>query len=157
MPLDLNLGAAFAATVNKPMGPWLPSALKITEDDGTLLKLCDVLSPLDKQAALKITNTKIANVYNTLAKGSIPVGNQSTNTSGQRLFVELNVTASKTVGTTVVLTPAVVRIDLSLPNDGDLTDANVESLVLAAYAALCTPAGAPRATTMMRGVLNPSG
>lgn len=155
MALDLNLGDAFETAVPVNLAPWKPSALKVMEENGTLVKVADVLSPLDRQASVKITNTRIANVYNTLAKGSIPIGNQSTNTSGQSIFTELVATASKTVGDQEVLLPVVARVEVRLPNDGDLTDANALTLILATLAAMCDDEGALHVTDMMRGVLFP--
>lgn len=153
MPIDLNLGSAFGTAVNKSLLPWTLAALKVTQDDGSLVKVTNVLSPLDKQSSIKIANTRIANVYNTLAKGSIPIGNQAANTTGQAIFVELNATASKVVGSDTILLPMIARIELKLPNDGELTNGNVEQLLLATYAALCDAVGTMRATEIMRGVL----
>lgn len=156
MALDLNLGAAFAASSNVAMLPWLTTSLKVQENNGNLVRVSDVLSPLDRQAWVKFTNTRIANVYNTLAKGSIPLGNQATNTTGQSIFTELTVAASETVGTDLIISPAVARIELRLPNNTSLTDALVTQLLNAAYCAMCTPATTTiRATSMMRGVLYP--
>lgn len=155
MALNLNLGAAFETAVPVDLAPWKPEALKVMEENGTLVKVADVLSPLDKQASVKITNTRIANVYNTLAKGAIPIGNQSTNTSGQSIFTELVATASKTVGDQEVLLPVVARVEVRLPNDGDLTDANALTLILATLAAMCDDSGNLHVTNMMRGVLFP--
>ena len=157
MSLDLNLGSAFETPVNLDLAPWKADALQVIQNDGTLIKAADVLSPLDKQATVKITNTRIANVYQTLAKGQIPIGNQAPNTSGQTIFVELNATASKTVGSVEILVPLTARIELRIPNDGDLTNANVETLVMAALAALYDDAGVSRFTDVMRGVLLPGG
>lgn len=155
MPLELNLGTAFNTAVSKSLLPWKATALQVIQNDGSLVKAANVLSPLDKQSVVKITNTRIANVYNTLAKGSIPSGNQSSNPTGQSIFVELNATASKTVGTTEVHLPVVCRIEVRLPNDGDLTNANIETLILATLAAMYDPTGVSRVTDMMRGVLMP--
>lgn len=156
MPVDLNLGAAFNTGVAKTLLPWIPTGLQITQDDGTLVKASDVASPLDRQATVKVTNTRIANVYNTLARGSIPLGNQGSNVSGQSLFVELNVVASKVVGTQVVHLPMVSRIEVRLPNDGDLTNADITSLILANFAVMHNSAGSLQAINMMRGVMLPS-
>ncbi len=153
--LDLNLGSAFDAPVTVNLAPWSYQSLQVVQNDGNLVKAADVLSPLDKQASVKITNTKIANVYNTLAKGQIPIGNQSSNSSGQSIFVELNATASKTVGSTEVLLPVVARIEVRLPNDGELTNADVVTLVMACFATMHDGMGVPRVTDMMRGVLLP--
>ncbi len=151
--LDNNLGAAFGTPVNVSLKPWTLTALQVVQDDGTLLKLSDTKSPLDKQASLKITNTKIANVYNTLAKGAIPVGNQALNTSGQSIFVELTAAASKVVGTDTFILPVQARIEVRLPNDGDMTEANVVELIMATMAAMYDSTGVPRITGMMRGIL----
>lgn len=155
MSVELNLGAAFETAVDVPVAPWKSEALRVTQDTGDLVKISDVLSPLDKQAVAKISNTRIANVYTTLAKGSIPIGNQSLNTSGQSIFVELTATGSKTVGTETILVPVVARVELRLPNDGDLTNADIRKLLLACLALCQDSAGADRFTDMMRGVLSP--
>lgn len=156
MSLDLNLGPAFNTPVNIPLAPWKLTALKVVQDSGTLVRVSDVMSPLDKQAFVKLTNTRIANVYNTLAKGTVPIANQSTNVSGQSIFAELTATASKTVGSTVTLLPVVTRIEFRLPNDGDLTNADAQALLMATFAAMCNDAGVFRVTDMMRGVLFPT-
>ena len=155
MTLDLNLGAALNATpVNIAVKPLVAANVKKVQDDGNLIRVSDIVSPLDRQAQFKITNTKIANVYNTLAKGTIPVGNMSTNTSGQAIFVELSVIASRAVsGQPDVLVPMVARIELKLPNDSDLTDAKVQELLNTAYAALCDPSAVLKVTDKMRGAL----
>jgi len=157
MSLDLNLGAAFDTAVDVDLAPWLPTALKVMSNDGTLIKAADVLSPLDKQAVVKITNTRIANVYNTLGKGVIPIGNQAVNTSGQSIFAELTATASETIDTVEVLSPLVARIEVRLPNNGSMTDANVLTLVMATLASMCDADGTLQVLSMMRGVLFPVG
>jgi len=156
MPLDLNLGAAFNAGVNVSLLPWKVGSLPVVQDDSGLIKSADTFSPLDKQATVKITNTKINNVYSTLAKGAIPLQNQAVNTSGQSLFIELNANASKVVGTATVIVPMVARIELRLPNDGDMTNADIQQLLLAALATAYTSAGVSRYLEMMRGVLPPA-
>lgn len=155
MAIDLNLGAAFESDVNVPVGPWKSSALHVTQNTGDLVKISDVLSPLDKSASAKMTTTRIANVYTTLAKGAIPIGNQSLNTSGVSLFTELVVTGSEVVNSVDILLPMVARIELRLPNYGGLTNADVRKLLNAAYALHQTDAGVDRFTDMMRGVLSP--
>lgn len=157
MPLDINLGTAFDTTnqLVLTVNPWLGSALHVVQNDGNLVKAADVASPLDRQAFVKVTNTRIANVYNTLGKGSVPIGNQSSNTTGQSVFVELSATASKTVADVPVFLPVQARVELRLPNDGDLTDENIISLLTSAIACLVDPDGTIRVTDMMRGVLLP--
>lgn len=155
MPLDLNLGLAFNTAVSISLAPYKAVALQVIQNDGSLVKAANVMSPLNKQSEMKITNTKIANVYNTLAKGTIPIGNQSPNTSGQSIFIELTATASRLVGITEILLPLVARVEVRLPNDGELTSANVQTLVLAALAGMYDAAGVSRVTDMMRGVLMP--
>jgi len=154
MALSLNLGSAFGASVNVGVLPWLTTALKEIQDDGNLIKVADVLSPLDRQAVIKITNTRIANVYQTLAKGVIPIGNQSANVSGQSIFCELTATASRTVtGAPDILVPVVSRIELRLPNDAELDDTVAKQLLLANYAALCDANAVLKITDKMRGSL----
>jgi len=158
MPLDIHLGDS----VDNGVGSYhvdphnlKRSAWKVVQDDGSLVKVTNVLAPLDKPMTLKITNTRIANVYNTLAKGSIPLGNQSTNTSGQSIFVELSTIASKVQDAQTVLVPVVARVELRLPNDGDLSEHNCIELIRLALGAFVNPNGTPGITASMRGVLFP--
>lgn len=158
MALDLNQGLAFntSSTETLPVFPPATGAFKVIQDDGTLVKVANILSPLDKQMSVKITNTRIANVYNTLAKGTIPLGNQATNTSGQSVFVELSATASKTVGTTEILLPVVARAELRLPNDGDLEEGDIETLLSCLISLFYDQSALLSVTSMMRGALFPA-
>lgn len=155
MPLDLGLGAAFNTAVNIPLAPWKVGSLQKVQELNGLTKAADTFSPLDRQAVAKISNTRINNVYQTLAKGSIPIQNQAVNTSGVSLFSELTVVASETVGTQVVLSPIICRVEFRVPYNSSLTNADVQQLLLATLATNYTSAGAPRFTDMMRGVLLP--
>lgn len=157
--LTLNLGTSFDAQAAKGIN-LLPAvfaigALRVVTDTGNLIKLANVSSPLDKPSSVKITNTRIPNVYLTLAKGSVPTGHQAVNTSGQSIFVELNAVASKTIGDedNEVLVPLTARVEVRVPNDGDITDDDIKALLLATLSNLCDKDGNCRVTQMMRGVL----
>jgi len=161
MSLDLNLGESFdiestaLATTPLAVVQFGADALQKVSDTGTLVKLTDVLSPLDRPFNVKISNTRIANVYQTLAKGTVPLGNQASNASGQSIFVEATASASKVmpVSGQVVIVPMTARIELRLPNDGDVTNGVIKTLLVATLSQLCGDDGNPRVTEMMRGVL----
>lgn len=144
----------FSDTDNSGPVRYQTGALQVVQDDGNLVRLANVVTPLDRQAFLKITNTRIPNVYTTLAKGSIPVQAQSLNTTGQTIFVELNATALKTGGPSDVLLPVAARLELRIPNDGEVDETFVRDLVLAVLAGIVTSeSGHLRVTEIMRGIL----
>lgn len=160
MAISFNYGSGAQGTAaTKPFFPWAYStAFRIISDSGTLARMTDIVAPLDKKTTIKVTLDKIANVYTTLAEDKIPVTAQSANTSGQTVFIELKTIATKTVGEVEIQLPMVSRIELRLPNDADITEANVEALVMATYAGLCNAAGNPTVVTeKMRGALTPVG
>lgn len=160
MAITFNFGTGAQGTsVSKSLKPWIyADAFRIISDSGSLARMTDILAPLDKKTTAKVTLDKIANVYTTLAAGTVPVAAQSANTSGQTVFVELSTIATKEVGTDTIQVPAVCRIELRLPNDSDITEANVEELVMATYGLLCTTEGNPKVVTeLMRGALTPAG
>lgn len=159
MAIEFQFGDAFGTPVNKSLEPWdYENAVRIVQNDGTLVKMTDIVSPLDKQTSMKLTATRIGNVYNTLAGGTIPVSEQSSNTSGSSIFAELKTVATRPGaidGTTVQL-PMVGRIEVRLPNDASITEADVTTLVMAAFALLCDKDGDPTVVTeKMRGALAP--
>lgn len=159
MAISFQFGSAFNTAVSKNLLPWnYASAVRVKSESGSMARLSDILSPLDKQVDIKLTNTKIANVYTTLAEGVVPVDNQAPNVSGQTIFVELKAFATYTdsLSKTIVL-PFVSRIELRIPNNSEITDANVETLILATYASLCDHTGAVTVVSeKMRGALAPS-
>lgn len=160
MAISFNYGTGAQGTAaTKPFSPWAyATAFRIISDSGTLAKMTDIVAPLDKKTTIKVTLDKIANVYTTLTDSPVPVSAQSANTSGQTVFVELKTIATKVVGEITVQLPMVSRIELRLPNDADISESDVESLVMATYAALCNAAGNPTVVTeKMRGALTPVG
>jgi hypothetical protein len=160
MAISFNFGTGAQGTgVTKTLKPWAyTDAFRIVSDSGTLARMTDILAPLDKQTTVKVTLDKIANVYSTLADGSVPVSAQNANTSGHTVFAELKTIATKTVGDTVIQLPMVARIELRLPDDADIAESDIDTLVLAAYAALCNSSGTPVVVTeKMRGALTPVG
>jgi len=160
MAISFNFGSGATGTAKSlSLLPWAyNTAFRNVSDNGVNARMTDILAPLDKKTSIKITLSKIANVYTTLADGTVPVAEQSSNTSGQTVFCELKTIATKTVGEATIQLPMVARIELRLPNDGDITEANVNTLVLAAYAALCNASGDPTVVTeKMRGALTPAG
>lgn len=160
MAISFQFGSGSQETpITKSMAPWSYSdAFRIISDNGSAARMTDILAPLDKKTTVKVTLEKIANVYSTLADGVVPVAEQSANTSGGTVFAELKTIATKVVGTDTIQIPMVGRIELRLPFDADITEANVESLVMATYAALCNEAGSPVVVTeKLRGALTPAG
>lgn len=160
MAITFQFGSAFGTAVNKSLAPWdYANAVRVTQESSTLAKMVDIVSPLDKQSSFKITNTPIANVYTTLANGTVPVSEQSSNLSGQSIFTELKTSATKLApdGVNTLTLPMVARIELRLPNDADITEADITTLVMAAFATLCDDAGDPTVVSeKMRGALAPS-
>lgn len=160
MAISFTFGAAAQGTaIQKSFKPWAyATAFRIINDSGTTAKMTDIVAPLDMKTTVKVNLDKIANVYTTLAEGNVPVSAQNANTSGQTVFVELKTIATKVVGDATIQLPMVSRIELRLPNDADITESDVESLVMATYACLCNAAGNPTVVTeKMRGALTPVG
>lgn len=156
---QFGAGAQSGTAVNKGLKPWqYTAAFRKISDNGNVARVSDILSPLDIKTTGKVTLEKIANVYTTLADGTVPVANQSTNTSGGTVFAELKTIATKVVGTDTVYIPMVGRIELRLPNDPDITEADVETLILATYGLLCDSTGNAKVVTeKLRGALTPAG
>lgn len=122
-------------------------------------KLTDILAPLDKRTTIKYALSKIANVYSTLGGDSVPVSERSSNPTGQTLFCELTTIMTKpnAANNGVIQVPIQTRIELRVPNDGDLTDANIEELLALTFAGLRDSNGVTRITTeMLRGALVPA-
>lgn len=160
MAISFNFGSGATGTGKTlTLLPWAyTTAFRNVSDNGSIARMTDILSPLDKKTTVKVTLEKIANVYTTLADGVIPVAEQNSNTSGQTVFVELKTIATKVVGDITTQLPMVARIELRLPNDAAIAESDVNTLVLAAYASLCDAAGNPVVVTeKMRGALTPAG
>lgn len=159
MAISFQYGEAQDTAVNKSLLPWKYStSVRTISDSGTLARMADILSPLDKKTTFKVSLDKIANVYTTLADGAVPVAEQNANVSGQTVFAELKTIATKPNGTGVIQLPMVARIELRLPNDADITEANVDALIMACHALLCDATGACVVVTeKMRGALTPAG
>lgn len=137
-------------------GGFSAGSLQVVQDTGQLVKLANILSPLDKPSTAKISNTRIANVYQTIAKGSIPALAQALNVSGCSVFAELNVVGSKLDSASrEILLPMQCRIELKVPNDGDIDNSLLKVLALSCLNLLHNPAGPDdlRVTEIMRGVL----
>lgn len=152
-------GEAMGTINSVSFKPWnWTDAFRTISDTGSLAKMTDILAPLDKRTTIKVTLDKIADVYSTLAGGTVPPASRLANTAGATVFAEVNTIASKTVGETEIQLPMVARVELRLPFDADISAANVTELFLAAYGALCNDVGIPTVTTeKMRGALTPQG
>lgn len=160
MGIAFNFGiGATGAAVTKSLAPWAwTTAFRTVSDTGTVARVTDILAPLDKRTSIKTSLSRIANVYSTLASDTVPVDEQSSNTSGQTVFVELQTLATKTVGERTVQLPMVSRIELRLPNDADIAESDITTLVMATFAGLCDASGNPTVVTeKMRGALTPTG
>lgn len=160
MAISFTFGAGSQGTaVSKSLLPWnYSAAFRTITDSGTMARMTDTLSPLGKETTAKVTLEKIADVYKTLANNSIPVASQSASVAGHTVFVELRTIATNVVGEQTVLLPLVSRIELRLPDDADITESDIEKLVMATYGLLCDSAGNPKVVTeKMRGALTPVG
>lgn len=160
MAISFNFGSGATGTAKAlSLLPWAyTTAFRKISDNGSVARMTDILAPLSKKTSIKITLEKIANVYTTLADGAVPVAEQSSNTSGQTVFCELKTIATKVVGEATIQLPMVARIELRLPNDSDITESDINTLVLATYASLCDSTGNPVVVTeKMRGALTPVG
>lgn len=160
MSIAFNFGAGATGTaVNKSLAPWAwLTAYRTISDTGSIARMADILAPLDKRTTIKVSLSKIANVYSTLANDTVPLDEQSSNTSGQTVFTELTTLATKTVGGKTIQLPMQGRIELRLPNDADISESDVTTLVMATFAGLCDASGSPVVVTeKMRGALTPVG
>lgn len=157
MPLELNQGTAVVATAAVAGEKFGPAKLRVLEENGNIVKLTNPFAPLDKPTTVKVTNTRIANVYQTLAKGAVPLNAQAVNVTGQSIFVEVTAMASQAATTTTpeYLYPVQCRIELRLPNAGGLDETNTKRLLQLTSSLFTNPTTeAYRVVEMMRGVLS---
>lgn len=160
MAITFNFGTgAQGDSVSKTLKPWLyTAAFRATSYGVGNATMVNTKTDLDKKTSIKVTLSKIANVFETLAKGTIPVANQLTSQTGHTVFCELKTIATKSVGTEVAYIPIVSRIEIRVPDDPDITDSDIETLVLATYAGLCNQAGTSDVMSdKLRGALTPAG
>ena len=160
MSISFNYGATSqGVAVTKQLLPWkYTDAFRIISDTGSAARMTDIQSPLDMKTTIKISLDRIANVYSTLANGAVPVSAQSANTQGHTVFCELSTIATKTSGDAVIQLPIVSRIELRLPDDAEIAESDITSIVMATFAGLCDTAGNPTVVTeKMRGALTPTG
>lgn len=159
MAYSTNFGAATGTSVNVALKPWnYTDAFRVISDNGQVAKMTDILAPLGAQTTVKIATSRIADVYTTLAAGSVPVSEQSATMSGQSTYAELNTILSTGSGDTYVASPARVKLETKLANDSEITDALVMELIMATVAILCDSLGASTVVSeKMRGALTPAG
>lgn len=162
MSINWNYGSGAKAAVALTLSyyPWMYNdAIRTTSVAPTLAKFTDILAPLDKPTEIKISTETIANVYSTLTGQKIPVSEQSSNTSGSSVFVQLRTIANytKTVGTTdsVVQLPLEGRIQLRVPNDVELSNDELDKLLGDTIACLRKQDGTSRVNEILRGSLVP--
>lgn len=163
MAISFKFGTgATGVALTAPLSPWAyTAAFRIISDNGSIARMTDILAPLDMKTTVKVTLDKIANVYTTLADGTVPISEQNSNTSGQTVFCELKTIATKpSLDPTLrdIQLPMVARIELRLPNDASITEADVQTLVMATWASLCDASGVSNVVSeKMRGALTPAG
>lgn len=160
MAISFQFGSGAQKTaINVSLQPWdYAAAFRTISDNGSNARMTDILAPLDKKTSVKVSLSQIANVYTTLAEGTVPVAEQSANPTGATVFVELKTIATKVVGSATIQIPLVSRIELRIPFDSEITEADITKLVMATFAALCNDAGAPVVVTeKMRSALLPKG
>lgn len=137
------------------------TAFRVISDTGSSVKLTDILSPLDKRTTIKYVLSKIADVYKTLGGDSVPVSERSSNPTGQTLFTELTTILTRpnpAVSNSIIQVPVQARIELRLPNDGQLADADVNDLIEKLISTLTDTDGSPRVCSeLLRGALVPAG
>jgi uncharacterized protein YejL (UPF0352 family) len=159
MAISFQFGSGSQDTaIDVSMAPWIyTAAFRKISDNGSNARMTDILSPLDKKTSIKISLAKIANVYSTLADNSVPAAEQSANVSGATVFVELKTIATKVVDSVTIQIPLVSRIELRIPFDSEITEADITTLVMSTFAALCDEDGNPVVVTeKMRGALLPA-
>jgi hypothetical protein len=161
MAISFQFGAASqeVTPVTKNLYPWdYAAAFRIISDNGSVARMTDIVAPLDMKTSVKISLANIANVYSTLADGTVPTANQSANVTGSTVFCELKTIATKVVDSVTIQIPLVSRIELRIPNDAEISEADITTLVMATFAALCDNSGNPIVVTeKMRGALTPAG
>lgn len=160
MAISFQFGTgALGTAVTKNLQPWAyTTAVRTISDSGSVARMSDILAPLDKKTTMKVSLDKIADVYATLADGSVPVAERSANVSGGTVFAELKTIATKAVGDATVQIPMVGRIELRLPFDSAITEADITTLVMATFGLLCDASGNPVVVTeKLRGALTPAG
>lgn len=154
--MDLNLNGAINETnlAAATLYGWADGALQPVQEAGGLVKLTNILSPLGKQAAGKVSNTPIANVYSTIAKGAVPLGSQAPNVKGAHIFSEVTLMASYLdAADREIILPLQARVEFKAPFSSEITDSVAKVAILAAYGLLCKENATPVMTRVMRGVL----
>lgn len=160
MAIQFNFGTGAQGTpVNKPVSPWsYVAAFRATQNQSGRARMIDIKTDLDKPTTLIITNEKIANVYTTLTSVAVPVDNQSLNVEGTTVRVELRTIATKVDGPKTIHLPLECDIRVRIPNDAELTAADMDTLVSAAYAGLLDSSGKNMILSdLARGALTPAG
>jgi hypothetical protein len=162
MSLNWNFGTGAVSETASTLSyyPWeYDDAMRVKSTTPNQAKLTDILSPLDKTTELKISTESIANVYSTLASYKIPVAAQSANQTGTSVFVQLRTTVDydMTVGstTTNIQLPLEARLQIRVPNDAELVDAEITKLVGHLYSSICESDGTTRIGEIIRGGLVP--
>lgn len=160
MAISFNFGSGSQGTATtKSLSPWQYTAAfrAVDQSKGTAV-MTDSKTDLDKPTQIKITREKIDNVYDTLTVDAVPAANQALNVSGITVRAELRTMATKTVGTDTIFLPLWADIRVRMPSDAEITGSDVDTLVSAAYAALCDDSGNNIVISdIARGALTPAG
>lgn len=160
MAIQFNFGTGARGTpINKSVSPWsYVAAFRATQNQSGRARMIVIKTDLDKPTSLVITNEKIANVYTTLTSVAVPVDNQSLNVEGTTVRVELRTIATKADGLKTIHLPLECDIRVRIPNDAELTAADMDTLVSAAYAGLLDASGQNMILSdLARGALTPAG
>lgn len=155
-----GVGSQSSTTVNKVVSPWLyTAAFRATMNQPGRARMIDIKTDLDKPTSLVLTNEKINNVYTTLTSVAVPAVNQSMNTEGTTVRAELRTIATKIGANDAVLhLPLECDIRVRIPNDAELTAADIDTLVCACYGAICDATGTNMVLSdLARGALTPAG
>lgn len=160
MAFQFNLGTGAIVTTEGQDKWQYATTFRVISQTPTSVKLTDILAPLDKRTTAKYALSKIANVYQTLGGDSVPVAERSSNATGTTLFCELTTILTKpnpvTAGA-IIQVPVQARIELRVPNDGDIDDIVIGQLVSYVTALLLNSSGDAKVTSeLLRGALVPA-
>lgn len=160
MAITFNFGSGSQGTATtKALKPWQYTvAFRAADQSKGAATMIDTKTDLDKPTQIKVTREKIDDVYKTLTVEPVPTANQALNASGTTVRAELRTMATKTVGTDTIFLPLWADIRVRIPNDAEITGSDVDTLVSAAYAALCDDSGSNIVISdIARGALTPAG
>lgn len=133
------------------------NVLQKQQDTGNLVKYANALSPLDMPSTVKISTTRIPDMYTAIAKGQIPPALQSANRSGVSVFVETTaygLSPGLAVNGVTPVSPVIVRTEWRVPSLSSFNDNDAKYLLLLNLAAINDGPNGLRVTEAMRGLLS---